>query len=220
MAIIKQRKNWRRFFCTYRFLCGYMEVLIMNTTRVINEVSVNYNSTGPKKGNMKNWKMTDELRDKIVAIAKEDATKGEYGKSQKYLDLKFNELEKVAPNRAGLMSKAMMLQKQNHTTASDIIGHKKGTVKEWIEKMTGTSFGGETIKSDGPNMHIYDSYGDEILRYDSKNGWKEMQSREETKVFDSFKSVYYEAFRAAEKELKNVGKQYSTIKNDGINIQI
>ena len=55
---------------------------------------------------------------------------------------------------------------------------------------------------------------------DSKNGWKEMQSREETKVFDSFKQVYYEAFRAAEKELKNVGKQYSAIENEGINIQI
>lgn len=192
----------------------------MNTTRVINEVSVSYNSTGPKKGNMRNWKMTDELRDKIVAIAKEDAAKGEYGKSQKYLDLKFNELEKVAPNRAGLMSKAMMLQKQNHTTASDIIGHKKGTVKEWVEKMTGASFGGETIKSDGPNMHIYDSYGDEILRYDSKNGWKEMQSREETKVFDSFKSVYYEAFRTAEKEIKANSGWKSRISADSIDIQV
>jgi len=192
----------------------------MRTTRVINDITVNYNSTGINKGNMKNWKMSDELKEKIIAIAKEDAARGEYGKNQKYLDLKFNELEKVAPNRLGLMSKAMMLQRQNHTTASDIIGHKKGTVKEWVEKMTGASFSGETIKSDGPNMHIYDSYGDEILRYDSVNGWKEMQSRDETKVFDSFKSVYYEAFRNAEKEFETAGKYKSTVENGGINIQI
>ncbi len=93
----------------------------MQTTRVINSVSVKYNSAGIHKGGMKDWKMTDELKDKIIAIAKEDAAKGEYGKSQRYLDLKFNELEKVAPNRTGLMSKAMMLQRRNHTTASDII---------------------------------------------------------------------------------------------------
>ena len=31
----------------------------MQTTRVANGVSVTYNSSGVKKGNMKNWKMTD-----------------------------------------------------------------------------------------------------------------------------------------------------------------
>lgn len=197
------------------------------TTRVINQVSVAYNSTGPKKGNMKNWKMTDELKEELIATAKEDAATGVYG-SQKFLDLQCNELEKVAPNRAGLKARAMMLQQQHHTTHNELVKKPTGTVKDWVEKMTGASFGGETIKSSGSNMHIYDDHGYRILSYDSFHGtWVDGQSYEETQVYSSFRKLYCEAFEAEEAAIKAsngwqsrvYGKGINT-SNDGIDIQV
>lgn len=171
------------------------------TTRIINSVAINYNSLGGLNTKTDHWKMSDELKNKIEDLAHNDARAGVYG-SQEYLDLKMNELEKVAPDRAALKSRAMMLQRQNHTTANDTIGKKKGTVQEWIARMTGEGSNGETIKSDGPNMHVYDKDGTEILTYDSWNGWVEKPSKAESFVGKTIRMTYYAAYSEAEKNIK------------------
>lgn len=47
-----------------------------------------------------------------------------------------------------------------------------------------------------------------------------MQSREVTKVFSSLKDVYYEAFRAAEKEFKSNSGWRDRMSSEGIDVQI
>lgn len=101
----------------------------MNTTRLMSEIPSVYNSCGIKKGNMKNWKMADDVKEKVIAYAKEDAAKGSYW-GQGVTNLQANEVEKVAPNRNGLMAKAMMLQRQHHTTLGEYESRPKGTVND------------------------------------------------------------------------------------------
>ena len=172
----------------------------MQVTRMSNGVGVTYNSTGPKQ-HVENWEMTDDLKEKIIAYAKEDAANGVY-QGQKLIDLKFNELEKVAPNRKALMSKALSLQKQNKTREEDYLKSGWGNWHNWTAKLVGSLFFGETVQADGPNMHIYDKHGALILGYTSTSGWMQADSTEEQKVFKSFKDVYYEAYQSAKADVE------------------
>lgn len=60
-----------------------------------------YPSTS-KAPSKKGWKLTDALREKITALAREDAAQGVYMGKQ-FLALRKSEVAKVAPDRAALM---------------------------------------------------------------------------------------------------------------------
>ncbi|MCM1543431.1 MAG: hypothetical protein NC121_19555 [Blautia sp.] len=55
-----------------------------------------------KASSKKGWKLTDSLREKVTALAKEDAAQNVYMGNQ-FLDLRKSEVAKVAPDRATLM---------------------------------------------------------------------------------------------------------------------
>lgn len=57
-----------------------------------------------KASSRKGWKLTDSLREKIMALAREDAAQGAYMGNQ-FLALRKSEVAKVAPDRADLMGK-------------------------------------------------------------------------------------------------------------------
>ena len=172
----------------------------MQVTSVMNRVAVTYNSTGPKE-RVENWQMTDDLREKIIACAKEDAANGVYA-GQKLVDLKFNELEKVAPDRKALRSQALTLQRKNKTTEADYVRSGWGKWHNWTATMAGLLFRNETVRADGPNMHIFDKHGQKIMSYTSTSGWTDMNSTEETNVHKSFRDVYYEAYKSAKADVE------------------
>lgn len=192
----------------------------MRTTRIINQIPITYNSTGPKE-HVDDWNMTDELKEKIIACAKEDAANGVYG-GQKLIDLKFNELEKVAPNRKALMSKALSLQHQNKTTEADYVRTGWGKWRNWTAQLAGRLFFGETVKADGPNMHIFDKHGYEILTFTSTAGWVERNSKSESDVHTAFKDVYYEAYKNAKSEVEKsrASEWKNRIGSEGIDVKI
>ncbi len=53
-----------------------------------------------KASSKKGWKLTDSLREKVAALAKEDAAQNVY-MGNKFLALRKSEVAKVAPDRAG-----------------------------------------------------------------------------------------------------------------------
>ena len=172
----------------------------MQVTRVDNFNRITYNSTGPKQ-RVDHWEMTDDLKERLIAAAKEDVKAGVY-MGQRFIDLQYNELEKVEPDRKGLMAKAMSLQRQNKTTEADYVRSGWGRWHNWSANMIGALFRGETIRADGPNMHIHDKHGRMIMSYNSKSGWVNATSTEEQNVYDSFKDVYYDAYKTAKAEME------------------
>jgi len=55
----------------------------------------------------------------------------------------------------------------------------------------------------GGGIHVYDGNCDEILTYTAGVGWHEKESKVETKVHGALKAAYYDAFRAARKEINS-----------------
>ncbi len=51
--------------------------------------------------------------------------------------------------------------------------------------------------------HAYDGNGDKILTYTAGVGWHEKESKAEMEVHGALKVVYYDAFRAARKEINS-----------------
>jgi len=69
----------------------------------ITGIKAGHLATG-KTSSKKDWKLTDSLREKVTALAKEDAAQNVY-MGNKFLALRKNEVAKVAPDRAALMGK-------------------------------------------------------------------------------------------------------------------
>lgn len=61
----------------------------------------NIHPAAGKASSKKGWKLTDALREKITALAKEDAAQNVYMGNQ-FLALRKSEVAKVAPDRAGV----------------------------------------------------------------------------------------------------------------------
>lgn len=62
----------------------------------------NIHPAASKASSRKGWKLTDSLREKITALAREDAAQGVYMGNQ-FLALRKSEVAKVAPDRAGIL---------------------------------------------------------------------------------------------------------------------
>ncbi|MDE7354359.1 MAG: hypothetical protein K2O06_15110 [Acetatifactor sp.] len=150
-----------------------------------------------KASSKKDWKLSDALREKITAYAREDAARNVY-MGNKFLALRKSEVAKAAPDRAALMGK---------------IGQDMGDMKKireaderWLCILFGESYEAEfQSEGTGSAVHVYDENGDEILTYTAGVGWHEKESKAETKVHGALKAAYYDAFRAARKEINAGG---------------
>ena len=98
------------------------------------------------------------------------------------------------------MSQALKLQRQNKTREQDYVISGWGKWHNWTAKMKGGLFLGETIRADGPNMHIFDKHSAPIMSYTSTSGWAEFTSTEELKVHKAINDIYNEAYHAAKDE--------------------
>ena len=144
-----------------------------------------------KTSSKKEWKLTDSLREKVTALAKEDAAQNVY-MGNKFLALRKSEVAKVAPDRAALMGK---------------LGQYTADMKEireaderWLHILFGEPY---EARFQSGGVHVYDGNGDEILTYTAGVGWHEKESKAETEVHGALKATYYDAYRAARQEINS-----------------
>ncbi len=78
---------------------GAMKEIEMDITGIAKSHQTNSEAAG-KASSKKSWKLTDSLREKVTALAKEDAAQNVY-MGNKFLALRKSEVAKVAPDRAG-----------------------------------------------------------------------------------------------------------------------
>ncbi|MDE7332767.1 MAG: hypothetical protein K2O16_11155 [Lachnospiraceae bacterium] len=142
-----------------------------------------------KASSKKEWKLSDSLREKIIEYAREDATQNIY-MGNKFLALRKSEVAKVAPDRAALMGKLS----QNMADMKEI----READERWLRILLGEPY---EAKFQSGGVHVYDGNGDEILTYTAGVGWHEKESKAETEVHGALKAAYYDAFRAARKEI-------------------
>ena len=90
----------------------------------------NIHPAAGKASSKKEWKLTDSLREKITALAKEDAAQNVY-MGNKFLALRKSEVAKVAPDRAALMGKVSQ-------EMADMKGIKEAD-ERWLSSSPGPS---------------------------------------------------------------------------------
>ena len=143
-----------------------------------------------KASSRKGWKLTDSLREKITALAREDAAQGVYMGNQ-FLALRKSEVAKVAPDRAALMGKvSQRMADMKEVREAD---------ERWLCLLFGEPY--EARFQSGGAAHVYDGNGDEVLTYTASVGWHEKESRAETEVHGALKAAYYGAYHAARQEI-------------------
>lgn len=155
-------------------------------------------ATIEKMTSKKNWKLSDSLQEKITEYAKEDAAQNVY-MGKKFLNLRKNEVAKVAPNRAALMGK--INQMMSSKNAADMKKIQEAD-ERWLRLLFGESYKAEfQSEGTGSAIHVYDRNGDEILTYTAGVGWHEKESKAETEVHGALKAAYYNAFHTARQEI-------------------
>ena len=150
----------------------------------------NIHPAASKASSRKGWKLTDSLREKITALAREDAAQGVYMGNQ-FLALRKSEVAKVAPDRAALMGKVS----QRMTDMKEI----EEADRRWLCLLFGEPY--EARFQSGGAAHVYDENGDEVLTYTAGVGWHEKESKAETQVHGALKAAYYDAYYAARQEI-------------------
>ena len=153
----------------------------------------NIHPAAGKASSKKGWKLTDALREKITALAKEDAAQNVY-MGNKFLALRKSEVAKVAPDRSALMGKL----NQEMADMKEI----READERWLRILFGEPYEAKfQSEGTGSAVHVYDGNGDEVLTYTAGVGWHEKESKAETQVHGALKAAYYDAFRAARQEI-------------------
>ncbi len=154
----------------------------------------NIHPSASKASSKKGWKLTDSLREKITALAREDAAQGVY-MGNLFLALRKSEVAKVALDRAALMGKVSQRMAD--------MGNMKQIEeadRRWLCLLFGEPYEAR-FQSGGAAAHVYDGNGDEVLTYTAGVGWHEKESRAETEVHGALKAAYYGAYHAARQEI-------------------
>ena len=153
-----------------------------------------------KASSKKGWKLTDSLREKVTALAKEDAAQNVY-MGNKFLSLRKSEVAKVAPDRAALIGR------MNRAMSGDMGNMKQieEADRRWLCILFGEPY--EAEFQSGGAAHVYDGNGDEILTYTAGVGWHEKESKAETQVHGALKAAYYDAYHAARQEINGMEAQ-------------
>ena len=181
-----------------------------STAKVWNTSNKNVSKSSKKN----KWKLTDSLKEKIVDLAKKDAQDNVY-MGNEFMNLRKAEVTKVAPNRAALIGKF------NQSMSSENMGDMKEIQeadKRWMCILFGIPYEAEYQgEGTGSAIHIYNEGGEEVLTYTQGVGWHEKETKAETDVHSTLKSVYYEAYHDARKAL-NTGTNVE-ITNESVVVQ-
>ena len=171
----------------------------MDITGIAKSHQANSTAAG-KASSKKGWKLTDSLREKITALAKEDAAQNVYMGNQ-FLALRKSEVAKVAPDRAALIGR------MNRAMSGDMGNMKQieEADRRWLCILFGEPY--EAEFQSGGGVHVYDENGDEILTYTAGVGWHEKESKAETEVHGALKAAYYDAYHAARQEINGMEVQ-------------
>ncbi len=162
----------------------------MDITGIAKSHQTNSTAAG-KASSKKEWKLTDSLREKVTALAKEDAAQNVY-MGNKFLTLRKSEVAKVAPDRAALMGKL-----SQYTADMKEI---READERWLRILFGEPY---EARFQFGGVHVYDGNGDEILTYTAGVGWHEKESKAETQVHGALKAAYYDAYHAARQEINS-----------------
>ena len=188
----------------------------MDLSNSINRVivSINSNKSISKSDDKNKWKLTDSIKEKITELAKKDAENNIY-MGNVFMNLRKAEVAKVAPNRAALIGKF------NQSMSSENMGDMKEIQeadKRWMCILFGIPYEAEYQgEGTGSAIHIYNKGGEEVLTYTQGVGWHEKETKAETDVHSTLKSVYYEAYHDARKAL-NTGTNVE-ITNESVVVQ-
>ena len=163
----------------------------MDITGIAKSHQVNNTATA-KASSKKEWKLTDSLREKVTALAQEDAAQNVYMGNQ-FLALRKSEVAKVAPDRAALIGR------MNRVTVD--MKQIEEADRRWLCILFGEPY--EAEFQSGGGVHVYDGNGDEVLTYTAGVGWHEKESKAETEVHGALKAAYYDAYHAARKEINS-----------------
>ena len=163
----------------------------MDITGIAKSHQVNNTATA-KASSKKEWKLTDSLREKVTALAQEDAAQNVYMGNQ-FLALRKSEVAKVAPDRAALIGR------MNRVTVD--MKQIEEADRRWLCILFGEPY--EAEFQSGGAAHVYDGNGDEILTYTAGVGWHEKESKAETEVHGALKAAYYDAYHAARQEINS-----------------
>lgn len=148
----------------------------------------------------KKWTLTDSLKNQIQGMAKEDAQNNVY-MGNKFLDLRKSEVSRVSPNRTALIGK---ITQSDFFKNADTMKEIEEADRKWLCMLFGKPYEAEFQSyGTGSEIHVYDENGDEILTYTGGVGWHKKESRAENEVHQTLKSVYYEAYHSARKNIKN-----------------
>ena len=171
------------------------------SNNILGKISGSLNNGISKVPSKSKWELTDSLKEKIVKLAREDAQSGIY-MGNEFMSLRKSEVAKVAPNRAALIGKF------NQSMSSGNMGDMKKIQeadKRWLCILFGIPYEAEYQgEGTGSAIHIYNEGGEEVLTYTQGVGWHEKETKAETGVHSTLKSVYYEAYHDARKAL-NIG---------------
>ncbi len=125
----------------------------MDITGIVKSHQAN-STAASKASSKKSWKLTDSLREKVTALAREDAARDVYMGNQ-FLALRKSEVAKVAPDRAALMGKvSQRMADMKQIEEAD---------RRWLCLLFGEPY--EARFQSGKAAHVYDENGDEVLTY-------------------------------------------------------
>lgn len=148
----------------------------------------------------KKWTLTDSLKNQIQEMAKEDAQNNVY-MGNKFLDLRKSEVSRVSPNRTALIGK---ITQSNLFNNADIMKEIEEADRKWLCMLFGKPYEAEFQSSGtGSAIHVFDENNDEILTYTQGVGWHKKESKLENEVHQTLKSIYYDAYHSARKNIKN-----------------
>lgn len=144
------------------------------------------------------WKLTDSTREKIINMAKKDASQGIY-MGKEYFKLSKDERSKVAPDRETLKNKVSASINSN-----SVNGKKDKLYTRWVCIMFGIPY--EVDYNDigyGHSVHVYNEYGEEVLIYTGGAGWGEMPTQAERDVWRTMDSEYYKVWCSEKMKIKS-----------------
>lgn len=164
----------------------------------------------------KKWKLTDSLKNQIQEMAKEDAQNNVY-MGNKFLDLRKSEVSKVSPNRTALIGKITQSNYFNNAEA-DIMKEIEKADRKWLRMLFGEPYEAEFQSSGtGSSIHVFDENHDEILTYTQGVGWQKKESKLESEVHQTLKSIYYDAYHSERISIKSQSSKTNIM---GINLNL
>ena len=137
-------------------------------------------SPARKTGARKRWELSDTLRERIAACAREDAAQGVY-MGPEFLCLRKAEAESVAPDRAAL-------ERAIDTNNARAKREAREADERWLRLLSGDRY---RVKRQSQGT------GSAIQTYTAGVGWQKKESKAENQVHGILKAVYLDAYRAA-----------------------